>query len=165
MDRVVPTNASFLRTCHLINVEATPIFYGANKIIAYAEDNNDIFYWFLDIGERNRRAISHLEIGWAYGVSIESGRGNIHGILEKIEAMEDSEEGETEEHRQQLINVVKRLELKTTRLSRCIFADSLIGPCRLTCDCSQSSERLTSLFQTKTSNVRPPSPKPFINTS
>lgn len=114
--RTAPTNASFLRTCRLINTEATPIFYGANKIIVYAEDNNDIFYWLLDIGERNRRAIRHLEIGWAYGVSIESGRGNIHGILEKIEDMGESEDDEIREHRQQLIDMVKRLEKKTIRL-------------------------------------------------
>ncbi|CAD6577579.1 MAG: hypothetical protein ASARMPREDX12_008402 [Alectoria sarmentosa] len=114
--RTAPTNASFLRTCRLINTEATPIFYGANKIVVYAEDNNDIFYWLLDIGERNRRAIRHLEIGWAYGVSIESGRGNLHGILQNIEDMEDSEEDEIKKHRQQLIEIVKRLETKTTRL-------------------------------------------------
>lgn len=114
--RNAPTNASFLRTCRLINVEATPIFYGANKIIAYAEDNNDIFYWLLDIGERNRRSIRHLEIGWAYGVSIESGRGNLHGILQNIEDMVDSEEDEIKRQRQQLIDIVKRLEKKTTRL-------------------------------------------------
>lgn len=99
-------------------MEATPIFYGANKIIAYAEDNNDIFYWLLDIGERNRRAIRHLEIGWAYGVSIDSGRGNIHGILQIIEDMEESNEDEIQVHRDQLIEVVKRLEMKTTRLSK-----------------------------------------------
>ena len=116
--RNAPTNASFLRTCRLINVEATPIFYGANKIIAYAEDNNDIFYWLLDIGERNRRSIRHLEIGWAYGVSIESGRGNLHGILQNIEDMVDSEEDEIKRQRQQLIDIVKRLEKKTTRLSK-----------------------------------------------
>ena len=118
MPRIAPTNASFLRTCHLINAEATPIFYGANKIIVYAEDNNDIFYWLLDIGERNRRAIRHLEIGWAYGVSIQSGRENVHGIIQKIEDMEDSEEGDIEIQRQQLIDLVKRVEIKTTRLSR-----------------------------------------------
>ncbi|KAL9134105.1 MAG: hypothetical protein Q9175_004712 [Cornicularia normoerica] len=114
--RIAPTNASFLRTCRLINTEATPVFYGANKIIVYAEDNNDIFYWLLDIGERNCRAIRHLELGWAYGVSIQSGRGNIHGILQNIEDMEDSEEDEIQKHRQQLIEIVKRLETKTTRL-------------------------------------------------
>lgn len=116
--RSTPTNASFLRICRLINTEATPIFHSANKIIVYAEDNNDIFYWLLDIGERNRRAIRHFEIGWAYGVSIESGRGNIHGILQNIEDMEDAEEDEIRKHRQQLIEVVKRLELKTSRLSK-----------------------------------------------
>lgn len=116
--RSAPTNASFLRTCRLINNEATPIFYGANKIIVYAEDNNDIFYWLLDLGERNRRAIRDLEIGWAYGVSIQSGRENIHGILQNIEDMEDVEEDEVQKHRQQLIEVVKRLEIKTTHLSQ-----------------------------------------------
>ncbi|KAK4691041.1 hypothetical protein P7C71_g5877, partial [Lecanoromycetidae sp. Uapishka_2] len=110
------TNSSFLRTNKFINQEATPIFYGSNRIKLYAEDNNDMFYWLLDIGERNRRAIRHLEIGWAYGVSIESGRGNIHGILEDIQAMEDSPEEEIKERRMQLITVVKRLEEKTVRL-------------------------------------------------
>ena len=115
--RAAPTNASFLSTCRLINGEATPVFYGVNKIIAYAEDNNDIFYWLLDIGESNRKAIRHLEIGWAYGVSIESGRSNIHGLLQNIEDMEESEEDGIQEHRQQLIELVKRLEKRTTRLS------------------------------------------------
>lgn len=116
--RTVPTNASLLRTCRLINTEATSIFYGANKIVVYAEDNNDIFYWLLDIGELNRNAIRHLELGWAYGVSIQSGRENVHAILQHIEDLECSEDGETEVHRQQLIGVVRRLEKKTTRLSR-----------------------------------------------
>ena len=84
----------------------------------YAEDNNDIFYWLLDIGELNRRAIRHLEIGWAYGVSIQSGRENMHGILQQIEDMEYSGEGENEVHRQQLIDLVRRLERKTIRLSK-----------------------------------------------
>ena len=114
--RIKPTNSRFLRTCRLINREASPIFYGANKIILYAEDNNDVFYWLLDIGERNRRAIRYLEIGWAYGVGIESGRGNIHGILQKIEDMENSPDEEIQNQRQQLIAIVQRLEEKTVRL-------------------------------------------------
>ena len=116
--RSAPTNASFLLTCRRINAEATPVFYGLNKIIVYAEDNNDIFYWLLDIGERNRRAIRHLELGFAYGVSIESGGRNVHGIMQTIQDMEDSEEEEIEKHRQQLMKVVKQLEKKHIRLSR-----------------------------------------------
>ena len=114
--RLQSTQSHFLLTCRLINKEATPVFYGANKIILYAEDNNDIFYWLLDIGEHNRRAIRYLEISWAYGVSIESGRGNIHGILETIENMEDSMEEEIQLHRQQLIHIVQKLERKTVKL-------------------------------------------------
>ncbi|KAL9064526.1 MAG: hypothetical protein Q9161_008818 [Pseudevernia consocians] len=94
----------------------TPAFYGTNKIILYAKDNNDIFYWLLDIGEHNTRAIRYLKIEWAYGVSIESGRGNIHGILEAIESMEESIEQEVQRHRQQLIYVVRKLERKTVKL-------------------------------------------------
>lgn len=115
-DRLVPTNAGFLRTCRLINREATPVFYGTNRIVLYAEDNNDIFYWLLDIGEENRCSIRHLEIGWAYGVEIESGRGNIHGIIETIADMENTEGEEIQRHRAQLINVVQQLEKKTVRL-------------------------------------------------
>ena len=115
-DRTVPTNASFLRTCRLINQEATPVFYGTNKIILFAEDNNDIFYWLLDIGEPNRCSIRHLEIGWAYGVEIESGRGNIYGIIETIADMENSQGEEVQRHRDQLIKVVQHLEKKTVRL-------------------------------------------------
>lgn len=115
-DRGELTNSRFLRTCRLINSEATPVFYSANKVILYAEDNNDIFYWLLDIGERNRRAIRHLEINWAYRVSVESGRKNIHGILQNIEDMEDSQEEEIQKQRQQLIQVVQRLEKKIVRL-------------------------------------------------
>ena len=116
IDRIEPTNSQFLRICRLINCEATPIFYGAKKIILYAEDNNDIFYWLLDIGERHRRAIRHLEINWAYGVSVESGRKNMHGVLQKIEYMEDSQEEKVQKQRQQLIQVVQRLEKKIVRL-------------------------------------------------
>jgi len=117
-DRLEPTNSRFLRTCRTISNEATPIFYNANNIKLYAEDNNDIFYWLLDIGEHNRRAIRHLEISWAYGVSIESGRGNIHRILELINDMDDVEEEEIQQRRQQLIRIVQRLEHKTVRLSQ-----------------------------------------------
>ena len=116
--RTVPTNASFLLICRRLNAEATPVFYGLNKIVVYAEDNNDIFYWLLDIGERNRRAIRHLELSFAYGVSIDSGGRNVHGIMQTIQDMEDSEEEEIEKHRQQLMDVVKRLEKKHIRLSR-----------------------------------------------
>ena len=42
----------------------------------------------------------------------------MHGILQNIENMEHSGDGETEVHRQQLIDLVKRLEKKTTRLSK-----------------------------------------------
>ncbi|MCJ1377310.1 hypothetical protein MMC17_000404 [Xylographa soralifera] len=114
--RAIATNSQFLETCRIINNEATPVFYGANKIILYAEDNNDIFYWLLDIGECNRRAIRHLEISWAYGVGIESARGNIHGILQKITDMQDSQHEEIQNQREQLIKVVQRLEKKTVRL-------------------------------------------------
>ncbi|SLM35145.1 hypothetical protein LPUS_04228 [Lasallia pustulata] len=115
-ERAVPTNASFLCTCRLINREATPVFYGTNKIILYAEDNNDIFYWLLDIGEPNRCSIRHLEISWAYGVEIQSGRGNIYGIIETIAEMENSGGEEIQRHRDQLIRVVQHLEKKTVRL-------------------------------------------------
>ncbi|MCJ1320492.1 hypothetical protein MMC15_005832 [Xylographa vitiligo] len=116
IDRDVPTNARFLRTCRIINAEATAVFYGTNMIILYAEDNNDIFYWLLDISEPNRRAIRHLEIGWAYGVEIESGRGNIHGIVERIAEMGESQEDEVREQRDQLIKVCQKLEERTVRL-------------------------------------------------
>lgn len=115
-DRSVPTNASFLRVCRLINQEATPVFYGTNKIVLYAEDNNDMFYWLLDIGEPNRCSIRHLELGWAYGVEIESGRGNVYGIVETIAEMESSQGEEIQRQRDQLIKVVKHLEKKTVRL-------------------------------------------------
>lgn len=49
-------------------------------------------------------------------MSIESGRGNIHGILENIEAMEDIQEEEIQEHRNQLIAIVQQLESRTVRL-------------------------------------------------
>jgi len=116
--RSEPTNARFLRTCRTISEEATPVFYGRNKITLYAEDNNDIFYWLLDIGEHNRRAIRRLDISWAYGVSIQSGKENIHGILERIHNMVDAEEEEIVKHREQLIRIVKRLEQKTVCLSQ-----------------------------------------------
>ena len=114
--RVKPTNSRFLRTCRLIHHEASPVFYGANNIVLYAEDNNDVFYWLLDIGEGNRRAIRDLEIGWAYGVAIEAGRGNIHAILQNIEDMQGSHEKEIQKQREQLISVVQQLEQKTVRL-------------------------------------------------
>lgn len=84
---------------------------------------------------RNRRAIRHLEIGWAYGVSIQSGRQNIRGILHNIEKLEGSDEGEAEMHRQQLIDIAKRLEMKTIRLSRLMFSNSPVGHCLLTIHC------------------------------
>ena len=115
-DRAVPTNSRFLRTCRLINCEATPVFYGMNKIKLYAEDNNDIFYWLLDIGECQRQAIHHLEIDWAYGVSVESGKKNLHGLLQRIQDMEDMHEEESETHRQQLVHVVQGLEKKIVAL-------------------------------------------------
>ncbi|MCJ1255188.1 hypothetical protein MMC24_003004 [Lignoscripta atroalba] len=115
-DRLIPTNAKFLRTCRRINEEATPVFYGANKIVLYAEDNNDIFYWLLDIGEQNRRSIRSLSLSWAYGVQIEAGRGNIHDILSRVADMEDSCEEEIQMHRDQLIDVIRHLETKTVRL-------------------------------------------------
>ena len=127
--RSEPTNARFLRTCRTINNEATPVFYGRNNIILYAEDNNDIFYWLLDIGEHNRHAIRHLEISWAYGVSLQSGRENIHGILERINDM--VEEGEKiQKQREQLIKIVQRMESKTVRLSQCLltFSDLTLNP-------------------------------------
>ena len=95
--RSTPTNSQVLTVCRQINDEATTVFYGQNKIKLYAEDNNDIFYWLLDIGEQRRRAIRHLEINWACmsyqqacgfrqlilhlvdGISIASARGNIRG--------------------------------------------------------------------------------------
>lgn len=115
-DRPYPTNACILRTCRLINKEATPVFYGTNKIVLYAEDNNDIFYWLLDIGEQNRCSIRHLEIGWAYGVEIQSGRGNIYGLMESIAEMEGAQGEEVQKHRDQLIRVVQHQEKKTVRL-------------------------------------------------
>ena len=115
-DRIQPTNSRFLRTCRLINGEATPVFYGMNKIILYAEDNNDIFYWLLDIGERHRHAIRHLEIDWAYGVTMESGRKNIYDILQRIQDMEDSKEGEIQKRRQQLIQAAQGFEKKIVSL-------------------------------------------------
>lgn len=115
-DRAAPTNVSFLRVCRLINEEAAPVFYAANKITLYAEDNNDIFYWLLDIGEVNRVSIRDLEICWAYGVQIESGRADIHGIIEAITEMGDSQEEETRRHRDQLVKVAQQLEIKTVRL-------------------------------------------------
>jgi len=41
-ERPSPTNSRALRTCKRIRHEATPVFYGTNKIILYAEDNNDV---------------------------------------------------------------------------------------------------------------------------
>ena len=115
-DRPAPTNVGLLRVCRLMNKEAAPVFYAANKITLYAEDNNDIFYWLLDIGDVNRGLIRDLEISWAYGVQIESGRGDIHGIIEAITEMGNSQEKETQKHRDQLVKVVQNLEDKTVRL-------------------------------------------------
>lgn len=56
------------------NSESTHIFYDTNKIILYAEDTTTSPIWLLDIGERNRRALRHLEVNWAYEVSAESER-------------------------------------------------------------------------------------------
>lgn len=42
----------------------------------------------------NGRARRHLEVNWVYGVSEESGRKNVRGILQNIEDMEDSQEEE-----------------------------------------------------------------------
>ena len=116
--RLEPTNSRFLRTCRIISEEASSVFYGQSKIVLYAEDNNDIFYWLLDIGERNRHAICYLEISWAYGVSLQSGRENIHGILERINDMDDAPEEEIRDHREQLIRIVRRMESKTVSLSK-----------------------------------------------
>ena len=116
--RLEPTNSRFLRTCRTISEEAFSVFYGQNKIVLYAEDNNDIFYWLLDIGQRNRHAIRHLEVSWAYGVSIQSGKENIHGILERINYMDNAEEEEIRDQREQLIRIVRRMEVKTVRLSK-----------------------------------------------
>lgn len=110
-ERAEPTNSRFLRTCRTIYKEATPYFYGRNKIRLYAEDNNDIFYWLLDIGEKNRHAIRHLEISWAYGVTIESRRGDIHRLMETISDMQEAEEDEDQRHRSQLIRLVSHLFL------------------------------------------------------
>ncbi len=49
-------------------------------------------------------------------MAIESGRGNIHGILENIENMEYSQEDEIQNHRDQLIVIVRQLESRTVRL-------------------------------------------------
>ena len=67
--------------------------------------------------------------------------------------MEHSGDGETEVHRQQLIDLVKRLEKKTTRLSRYILK---LHRCYdlLTTHCSQSSESSTFLSLIKASTVR-----------
>ena len=106
-ERAQPTNSRILRVCRTIHNEAVPVFYGQNVIRLYAEDNNDIFYWLLDIGEKNRHAIRYLEINWAYGVSIQSGRENIHRLLEAINDMEDHEEHEIRKRREQLIRLVR----------------------------------------------------------
>jgi len=115
-DRETTTNASVLRTCWLIHTEAIPIFYAVNKILLYAEDNNDIYYWLLDIGEPNRRSIRHLAIDWAYGVQIDSGRKNVLGIIEDIDEMARTPEEETQRRRGQLIEVVQRMEKKSVDL-------------------------------------------------
>ena len=115
-DRVNFTNSRFLRTCRKINSEATPVFYGTNKINLYTEDNNEIFYWLLDIGEQNRRSIRRLEIGWAYGVEIQSARNNVYSMIEKIADLEPKQEQEKQHHRNQLIDVVQKLEKKAVRL-------------------------------------------------
>ena len=57
-----------------------------------------------------------MEIGWAYSVSIESGRGNIYRILETIKSIEDSIEEEIQGYHQQLIRVVRGLERKKVEL-------------------------------------------------
>ena len=114
--RAHPTNSRFLRTCRTIRNEATPVFYGTNKINLYAEDNNDIFYWLLDIGKHNRRSIRRLEIGWAYGVEIQSARNNVYSIIEKIDELEPEQEQEKQNHRNQLIEVVQKLETNAVRL-------------------------------------------------
>ena len=153
--RVQPTNSRFLRTCRVINEEATPVFYGRNKIVVYAEDNNDIFYWLLDIGEKNRLAIRHLDISWAYGVSIESGRGNIRGILAAIAEMEEEEAEEIQKHREQLIRITQRLELKTVRLSKYMAGTNLCQldrPPQLTRHPTQSSEHSISSPVSKNSS-------------
>ena len=82
-----------------------------------AEDNNDVFYWLLDIGERNRRAIRHLEFSWAYGVTIQTGRENIYDIIDRINNMKEIRGEKPQQHREQLIKVVRRMEQKTVRLS------------------------------------------------
>ena len=111
-----PTNSRFLRTCRTIHREATPVFYGTNKITLYAEDNNDIFYWLLEIGTHNLRSIRRLEIGWAYGVEIQSARTNVYSIIEKIAELEPEQEQEKQRHRSQLIEVVQKLEENAVRL-------------------------------------------------
>ena len=66
------------------------------KVLRYAGDNNDIFYWLLDIGKRKRCAIPHLEINWAYEVSLTFEMKNVHGILQNREDMEEPQnEGST----------------------------------------------------------------------
>ena len=105
-DREAATNVCLLRTCRSINIEATPVFYATNKLVLFAEDNNDIFYWLLDIGKLNRRSIRHLEIDWAYGIKIESGRGDMHGILEDIAEMAGPPKEKIQRRRRQLIEVV-----------------------------------------------------------
>ena len=115
-DRANPTNSRFLRTCRTINNEATPVFYGINKINLYSEDNIDIFFWLYDIGECNRRSIRRLEIGWAYGVEIQSARTNVYSIIQKIADLEPEQEEEKRTHRNQLIKVVKKIESNAVRL-------------------------------------------------
>ncbi|KAI9814206.1 MAG: hypothetical protein M1827_003372 [Pycnora praestabilis] len=115
-ERAIPTNASFLRVSKLIQSEATEVFYGTNRIILYAEDNNDIFYWLIDIGEPNQRLIRHLEINWAYGVVMASGRQNVRSLLRKIAHMHRSCDPEVQHHREQLVKAVQQLEDKTVRL-------------------------------------------------
>ncbi|MCJ1359573.1 MAG: hypothetical protein MMC33_009575 [Icmadophila ericetorum] len=117
-DRAISTSASFLRTCRIINTEATPIFYAQNKIVLHAEDNNDIFYWFLDIGEENRRRIRDLDINWAYGVSVDSAQRHVHSLIDRIVEIQDLADEAIEKQCVQLIRAVQKLETKTVRLIR-----------------------------------------------
>ncbi|KAF2091722.1 hypothetical protein K490DRAFT_61151 [Saccharata proteae CBS 121410] len=111
-----PSNVALLQTCQLINREATGIFYSANQIVLYDEDNIEIFFWLLDIGSSDRSAIRDLSIDWAYGVEVSAGMLHVRSLLKEIISLQDSESADVERQRVQLIGAVRCLELKQVKL-------------------------------------------------
>ena len=110
VEKEIPKNAQVLHTCRILHREAASVLYGSNTVCLYAENNNDIFKWMLDIGELNRLLIRRLEIGWSHVVDERYKAGRTSDLLRWMTHMET----------QSVIQLEKELTTMTTSTSRLI---------------------------------------------